>query len=300
MEQRCPECEAPVTSGTDTDRISAWISGHSTLTLSLATFLFVMFQVFKASGYEVNTSIELVRAAGLASITLGVLLVQLPELLLLLVLGGSLWILLAAPADFPPMDRTAMRRRQALPTDSRLPPVFVLITVLVVSFYTSPWPLFLLSGGIALLCVVGAYKSKVLRFVGGRRILAWLVAVTPSGGRRSVAVIVALGIFVALITIQRPTIWVPAERVSMPGRPDVAAYVIAEDGGWTTLLDIRQHTVTRARADLISGREICAIDFAEAKLFSRTVRFRAPQLQHATLTGSLPASATPACPPAPS
>jgi len=155
---RCRHCQVEFGSPDDGEVINGWIRSHPTIAASLATFLYVAFQIFKAGDFEVNTTVELLRAGGLTSILLGVLLVQLPIELVLLNLAVCWW-LLSMPAG---RGRTSAGR----PTGSHRPALAAIGGLLVLSFYVTPWPFFTLS---AVLSAAAVHVST--RWLGHARVV---------------------------------------------------------------------------------------------------------------------------------
>jgi hypothetical protein len=278
--------------------VSRWVRSHPTLVVSLVTFLYVAFQIHKAAEFEVNTTVELIHAGGLTTVLIGVLLVQLPIELLLFTLVTAWWVIATTPVPEPairpaterkPTRSRPVPRLAGLAGDPRTPPKALLVALLVLSFYISPWPMFLLSAAVAAMAVTVAHRSGRGRVLGTRY------------ARRAIGV---LGAIALLILIQRPTIWVPAESVTTTDHGVIVGYVIAEDGQWTTLLTPRWTGraqpggggVFRQATSRITARQPCAIDFLEARLFDRVVRLRPVQLLGAVPDGALPESLTPPCP----
>ena len=276
---RCRHCQVEFGSPDDGEVINGWIRSHPTIAASLATFLYVAFQIFKAGDFEVNTTVELLRAGGLTSILLGVLLVQLPIELVLLNLAVCWW-LLSMPAG---RGRTSAGR----PTGSHRPALAAIGGLLVLSFYVTPWPFFTLS---AVLSAAAVHVST--RWLGHARVVR--------SARVAMAILVATSI---LVLVQRPTIWVPAENVTLGPDGTVVAYVISDDGRWTTLLTPQwtghlrpgANSIVRVPTDRITAREPCAIDFLESRLFSRVLRLRPVQLVRAFSERRLPRPLTPPC-----
>ncbi|MFL6137302.1 MAG: hypothetical protein ACJ74O_05810 [Frankiaceae bacterium] len=247
--RRCWFCQSDL----DESLANRWLSSHPTLAVSLATFLYVAFQVYKASDYEVNTTTELVRASGLSAILVGVLLVQLPLELLLLTLAAAWWM--------------SQRGQGAVATS-----VVLVLVLLTIGFFASPWPI------VLAMVVVPVAAALARAYLKGRPLKAFRASLILLMG----ACILYLG--------ARPTIWVPAERVETDDRGTIVAYVIASDGDWTTLLTPRwtgyltkgANSVVRERTRNVASRTLCAIDFAEARNFSQSLRLRPAQL----LTGN--------------
>lgn len=297
--QRCPECAEDIRTeatkcrfcGTRFDElrepelISRWIRTNSTLALSLTTFLFVVFQVAKASGFEVNTIEELLHSSGLASIVIGVLVAQLPLLLMLLSLASSWWILAASRAtrlrEITPA-RTSRLDHRTRTADPRIPPLLFLVSLFIVSFYTTPWPLFLFSTAAAVSSSWLSYRREAGHPDAQRT------------DRRVRRALVACSLFFLLIMLQRPTIWFASERLDTSEHTTVVGYVINGGDGWVTLL-APDHRIIRLRAETIVGRRPCALEFAEGRLFGRVLRLRPIQLPSAVRRGDIPKSLTPAC-----
>jgi hypothetical protein len=273
---RCRYCQADVRTQSQGEFITTWVRGHSTLALSLVTFLFVVFQIYKAAGFEVNSTVELLRAGGLSTIVVGVLLVLLPIEMVLMSLAGSWWIL--AAAESVQGDAAGTRRR--LDLDPRTAPALVLAALALLGFWTSPWPLWLLC-----LVVSGTAVWLAVRRAGAGTI----------GARRLRRVIVALAVGFGFLLLQRPTIWVPAEKLSLRDGDPVVAYVIDYEGGWATLLT-PDHRLLRISTTRVADRELCAVEYLEARLFDRVLRLRPAQVIGAISSGSLPESLTPPCP----
>lgn len=273
---RCRHCMADLRTQSHSEFITTWIRGHSTLSLSLVTFLFVVFQIYKAAGFEVNSTVELLRAGGLSTIVVGVLLVLLPIELVLMSLAGSWWILAAAdsvePDPLNPMKRFEL--------DPRTAPALVLASLVVLGLWTNPWPLWLI-------CVV---VSALAVWFAVRR--AGSAGTRPRWFRRT---IVVLAVVFGFLLVQRPTIWVPAEKLSLREGDHVVAYVIEYEGAWATLLT-PDHKLVRIETGRVTDRELCAVEYEEARLFDRVLRLRPVQVVGAIADRSIPESLTPPCP----
>jgi hypothetical protein len=89
--------------------------------------------------------------------------------------------------------------------------------------------------------------------------------------------------------------WATAEKVSATDRGIVVAYVIADDGAWTTLLT-PDHRVLRERATRIVRRDLCALDQLESRLFADILWLRPAELPDTIANHAIPPSHTPPCP----
>jgi predicted RNA-binding Zn-ribbon protein involved in translation (DUF1610 family) len=286
---KCRHCAYDFTGPREGEAISRWIRSNPTLTLSLATFLYVSFQIFKAADFEVNTTVELLRAGGLTSILVGVLLQQLPLEIMLLSLAGCWWLISSARGVPAWGASDGARGSRVIPDDPRTGPVAFLVAVLVLSFYASPWPLFLLSTVLTTVAVAVAYRRRE-----GRRPI----------GRYTRRILVLISVLSFLALVQRPTIWVPAEAITTTDHGTIVAFVIADDGTWTTLLTPQwsgylptgHNSVARERTENITSRQLCAMYLLEAQLFSRVIRLRPVQIIPAISQRSLQDPLTPRCP----
>ena len=114
----------------------------------------------------------------------------------------------------------------------------------------------------------------------------------------------AVALFFLYLTIERPAIWVPLESVTTTDRGTFIAYVVAEEGGWTTMLTPRwldrprpgPGSVFREQTDHITARQTCSLDIYDAQTFSRALRIRAYQVITVVRQGKLPPALTPPCP----
>lgn len=284
----CRHCLLPLEDPPSGEFISRWIQANPALTASLATFLYVVFQIYKSGEFEVNTTVELLRAGGITSILVGVLLVQLPVELVLLCLVGCWWLIGVAPARRVAAPAGAGRWPRLTTGDARSTPLVLIGAVLVLSFYTNPWPFFLLSVGVAAVAVALAFRPG-----GGGR--------AAGHTRRVIAVLVGLAF---LILVQRPTTWAPSESITTEDQRTIVGYVVADDGKWTTVLTPRwtgrltpgDNSVRRIPTESITRREPCALEFLEARLFDQVLRLRPAQLPGVLRDGALPRPLTPPCP----
>jgi hypothetical protein len=258
--------------------------------VSLAGFLYVTFQIYKAADFEVMTTVELLRAGGISDILIGVFLVQFPFELLLITLAVCWWLISAVPAT--PREITvprSMRHPGWIAKDPRTPPQVILAALLILGFYTTPWPLYLVAAVATVIAVTIAHRRRATNGRVGARM------------RRTLIVISGL---VFIIMVQRPTIWVPLESITTSDRGTLVAYVIAEEGPWTTLLTPQwtrqlepgQNSVLRERTDRVTARKLCAVDLLEARLFTRVLRLRPAQLISAVQQRAVPEPLTPPCP----
>lgn len=267
--------------------LNRWVRSHPTIVVSLATFLYVAFQVHKAGDFEGVTTLEIIHSSSLTSILVGVLLVQLP-LELLILTGVACWWLLATGAMVH-RGYAAKRPRPALLADPRTLPQIVLTVLLLLLFFTSPWLNFALALTIAVIVAVIARRHRPF----AARFTRWVSRV-----------VVGLVILLVLWLLERPTTWVPLERVTITGNTTLVGYVIAADGQWTTILSPRwtarlapgQNTLRRVPTKEVLTRATCRLSLAEDKIFGQVVRLRTPQLIAAVRDGALPTPLTPLCP----
>ena len=278
---KCRYCQFEFVGPSEGEIISGWIRSHPTVTLALVTFLYVTFQVYKAGDFEVN--VELIRSSGLTSILTGVLLQQLPFLLLLLGFGACWWLISFTPGlpALAPEGGSGLNPRMVA-TDPRIAPQVLLAALLVMGFYTIPWPLFLVSVLSSVTAVVIAHRRK-----DGRRWTAILA-------RRAMALLSVL--LVGWLVYTHATIWVPSENVTTEERGTVVAFVIAENDQWTTLLtpqwtgylDPRENSVLRLPTRSITARELCSMNLLEAQVFGRVLRLRPVQIVDALEQRKMP------------
>jgi len=259
---------------TELPDFARWLDQHFAVALSLATFLFVVFQVAKEAGFQINTVVALIKAESLASIVIGVLIAQLTLFVMLLTLVSSYWLLSAAGARRASVDDTATSRR----TDIRIVPLLLVIGLLLIGFYTTTWPLFIILMALVVPVVVWAYRHEA--GAGGGKVLRWVT-------------IVAI-VIVGLLMMARPSIWLPAENISTTDRGLVVGYVVEDQGGWTTILT-PTHQLLRERSDAIDGREVCALGSLESRLFNQLWRLRPEEALAAWVHGALPEPLTPPC-----
>ncbi|MFI6102150.1 zinc ribbon domain-containing protein [Lentzea sp. NPDC051213] len=285
--RRCRYCQHGFDDHAEGLALNRWIRSHPTIVVSLATFLYVAFQVHKAGDFEGVTTLEIVHSSSLTSILVGVLMVQLP-LELLILTGVTCWWLLATGAMVH-RGHVARRSKPLLLADPRTLPQIVLTVLLLLLFFTSPWLNFALALAVAVTVAVIARRRRPFT----TRFMKW--------SRR---VVVGLVIVLVLWLLERPTTWVPLERITIAGNTTLVGYVIAADAQWTTVLSPRwtgrlapgQNTLRRVPTKEVQTRATCRLSLAEDKIFGRVVRLRAPQLIAAARDGALPAPLTPLCP----
>jgi hypothetical protein len=116
--------------------------------------------------------------------------------------------------------------------------------------------------------------------------------------------LLVVGVVFLGILIQRRAIWVPLESIETSDHGTFAAYVVAENDEWTTVLTpkwidrrmpggaplYREHTKN------IASRGPCALDLYEAKTVDLVFRLRPLELIDFLWTGSKPKPQTPSCP----
>jgi hypothetical protein len=285
---RCRHCRSDLPRPGGDAVFRGWIRAHEGLIIALATFLYAALQVYKAADFEVNAMKELLTSAGPTTIIVGAFLIQLPLELLLLSLTCCWWLTsIARTVRDPDSASRRMLRRGA--DDARNLPEVVLAALLVMSFFTSPWPFFLLSCALSVISVLLAHSRNAASGAIGLNI------------RRS---IVAVGVFAFIYLVQSPTMWLSIESVTTKDRGTLVGYVVSEDGQWTTILTPRwlgraapgDNILTRIRSDTVAAREPCAATMAEARLFSPLLRLRPVQLVPASRQGHLPPPRTRPCP----
>jgi hypothetical protein len=139
---KCRYCQSEISQPSGSAFIGRWIRSHPALAVSLAGFLYVAFQIHKAADFEVMTTVELLRAAGVTAILTGVFRVQLPFELLLLTFAACWWLISAVPATPRKMiGPRSVKHLGWIVKDPRTAPQVILAALLILGFYTSPWPL---------------------------------------------------------------------------------------------------------------------------------------------------------------
>jgi hypothetical protein len=91
-------------------------------------------------------------------------------------------------------------------------------------------------------------------------------------GRKAITVQFYLVLAVSIIALTPSLIgssmWLPAERVSLQGQPAVIAYVLDDDGDWSSLLRDSDRIILRVTTKSITHRDICRV------IGNTKVRFR--------------------------
>lgn len=284
----CRYCGHEFDSDADGLVVTRWIRAHPAVTTTLAMFLYVAFQIHKAGDFEVVTTVELLHSGSLPVILAGVVLVQLPLELLILSIFASWWLFATGEMvnkAYAPL-RSAVTRSPML-SDPRTLPQSVLVAVVLASFYTSPWPFFLLAFVVGSAATIIARRRKVYR----RGMSVWAPRVLAAG--ISVLFLIMLG---------RPTSWVPAEAVTTTSGQVLSGYVVSADGDWTTLLTPRwtgrlepsENSLRRVPSADVTARETCVFSYDEA--FGTVTRLRTLQLISVAFGGPWPVGMTPSCP----
>jgi hypothetical protein len=285
----CRHCRFEFDATPDTQRYGRFFTAHATLAVSVAAFLYAVFQAYKVSDFEQPG--ELLRSAGLTTILVGVFLVELPLIVILGVLGMC-WMLISAARSERVLARYGPSgERSRVPSDPRTVPTFLIAALLVIAFYTTPWTIFLLSLVIYIGTLLIAYRRHRRERALGRY-TRWLI------------VVVAL--FFAYFLLEREAIWVPEETVVTTNQGTIVAFVIQADETWTTLLTPQWAGIHRPDRDIVSRirttdvitREPCARDYFEGSYLPRSARLRPVQLWSVYVVnhGVLPEPLTPRCP----
>jgi hypothetical protein len=292
----CPRCAEDIKAGAEVCRycgyqfvvqpqappIGRWIRTNSTVAISLATFMFVVFQLAKLAGFEVNTIVAILHAESLPAIVIGALVAQLPLFLLVLIVISCWWLLAAAKARH--QQRNAPRsdpRIQRLSEESLnplVPPRLLLLVLLFISFFTTPWPLFVLGLILAFASVLAGRPSRS----------------PPIRSRLVPRILLGTGVVLLVVMLLRTSIWLPAENIDVTGQGYVVGYVVDEEGGWTTILT-PTHRILRVETSSIQLREVCALESVESRLLDRPLRLRPAQLLSAIVRRQLPMPLIPPC-----
>jgi hypothetical protein len=298
--RHCPQCFEVISSkaricrychsdiqASESQALSQWLRSHPTLTIALATFLYVTFRVYEAADFDVNNMLRILHASGLTTILIGVLLVQLPAELLLLILAACWWLHSAATdaaQSSPPGTRA-----ESLLTGSRTSPVLLLGIFIFLSYVIVSWPFFLISlliVGITLFISRRAMKTRSntteTKPISRKRGLVRFITL-----RRS---LVVLAIAVLFYAIDGPAIWVDAETITTTDHGEIVGYVIDDSGTWTTILTptwtgfLRHgNSVIMEKAENITKRELCAITIPQPSIFGLKM-YRPIQLWQAWIT----------------
>lgn len=269
-----PADTPPSSTASMTDPVAESIRGQFTLAISVMTLLFVAFQLSRVSGSEGSTMLTLLHSAGPGSVVTGVLVSQFPLVLSILMLGTTWWLW--------------ERWRKKL---NRLPPLMLILALLFIAFFTTPWPFFL----IPCLVLVIASLSHMRHSRKARREMD-VGDLRKFEGRIAVITLSAIGFLVATLLL-RPSVWLPPETVSFADGTRLIGYLIGEEGSWTTIL-LADGRIAIRRSSEIDDRQVCALE-GTSELASHVekpfLRLRMPQAVVALLTGEYPRPITPPC-----
>ena len=280
----CRYCHSDLHVESQSQVLSEWLRAHPTLTISLATFLYVTFRVYQAADFDVNNMLKILQASGITPILIGVLLVQLPAELLLLTLAACWWLHSAASdrSDGSPAGAST----EPLLAGSRALPALLLAILILLSYVIIPWPFFVMS-----LLVVG---STLLISRRTMKMRSDATTAEPARSRRILVrfitfrrLLLALAVAVLVYAIGSPAIWVDAEMVTTTDHGEIVGYVIADSDGWTTILTptwtgYLQHgnSVILEKTANITKRQLCAITIPQPSIFGIKM-YRPIQLWHA-------------------
>jgi hypothetical protein len=217
--------------------LAGFLSQHFTLVVSLAVFSFIFLKVLAASRYSTATALALVQAAGATQVIMGIVLGLFTLLLTLIVLA-----IVGARALKVRMPTWTV----ALAGIAGLGIVFL-----------PPWPTALINV-VALLIVAPLLRWLRSDILGPER----AGRTNRGGATRSSSSQLPLFTLIALLgtlvlsTALSPTMWLPAERMTI-GDETVVGYVLSEEAGWTTLLNERTRNVSRVRSETLLSRQVC-------------------------------------------
>jgi hypothetical protein len=281
----CHYCRSAVRDPGESRVFGDWLRSHSTLTVSLATFLYVAFRVYEAADFDVNNMLRILHANGLSSILVGVLLVQLPAELLLLTLAACWWLYSAA-SDAALTSHP--NGRAHFTAGSRTLPLLLLAALVALSYTIIPWLFFLASLSVIAITIVISFRVMTPKH-GPAPPNATPASTRPRRItlRRS---LLSIGVVVLLYAISGPAIWVDAENITTSDNGNIVGYVIDDSGSWTTILTptwtgyLHQgNSVTMEETDHIVKREPCAITIPQPSILGIKM-YRPIQIWHAWMS----------------
>lgn len=267
----CHYCRSAIRDPGESQIFSNWLRSHPTLTVSLATFLYVAFRVYEAADFDVNNMLRILHANGLSTILVGVLLVQLPAELLLLTLAACWWLYSAA--SDAAVTSPSSRRVRHFVAGSRTLPLLLLAILIALSYTIIPWLFFLASLFVIAITIVASYRVMM-----SKHDHAPPTATTAPTRSRSIVTLrrsfLLIGLAVLFYAISGPAIWVDAENITTTDRGNIVGYVIDDSGPWTTILTptwtgyLHQgNSVTMEKTDHIVKRQLCAITIPQPSIF---------------------------------
>jgi hypothetical protein len=204
---------------------------HITLLITVVISFWVLLKLLAVSKFRPETAQALLQSAGATQVIMGVFLAGLATLLWsIAMLALQFWVL----------------------STERTSPYHVAGVVLGVSgaVLITPWPFAVLYGASALILsgLALAIRRKRRQTPDGSEM--------PKGLRRWA--ILSIGFFLLLHAVGGQ-MWLPSERIDRAGQDDFIGYVVAHDGGWTTILQDQGRVVLRFPTVSITGLQLCEL-----------------------------------------
>ena len=241
-----------------------WLE-HVGAAIGLFSLTAIAARVLIVSDYSSDTARALIQETGAVNVGLGAMVELLP------VVAGFLW-----SVGVVVQLHLAFRRQQAS-TPAQWMGLAVMTTV---------------AAGLAPLMYLASFLVLSL--------LMWQASApnqTPNRGWSLrgpwMAVVATFMALMLMYGIASRTPWLPAERIDLQGRPQLTAYVLAEDHGTLTVLRERPRTVTRIDRDLVEDRAICLIEGEEPPAWAAWGQYPLARLVSAGTEPEYPACPTP-------
>jgi hypothetical protein len=231
-------------------------------TLLLFTLFFV--KAFVVGYFDITVALSIVSSSGLLSVIVGTMTSALP---IIAAIGLLFWVIF-----LPSLLRLIYYRASQAPDNvSRdiqlITTAGLTILLVAIPIFTSPQDLFTTALWLGTLAGVLIYghtwwwtRRRLARSDFAQDPNAWSRAgdhLADVEARRLGAAFLAFGLGIFFVAILLPQMWLPAERIVLRGS-SVIAYVLEDDGDWTSLLLEEDRSIMRVKSDLIQSRTICA------------------------------------------
>ena len=218
-------------------RVLRSLIGKEPALITALLFSFVVIKVIWIARGDIPTALGVFDSAGLATVIAGGLLSAFP-LISAVVLGIAAFEL----------SRTVSFTKNSPIIRAPDKSLWVIgLAAAVGCFFLTPWPIMVYGAGLGLL------SGVALRFASKVRIKA--KAKKGLGIAASVVLLIASSFLVLNPLLY--AVWLPHEKLTLRGQPQMVGYVLSDSNGWVSLLRTGERRIYRFRSEDVTARALC-------------------------------------------
>jgi hypothetical protein len=217
-------------------RVLRGLMGKEPALITALLFSFVVIKVIWIARGDIPTALGVFDSAGLATVIAGGLLSVFP-LISAVVLGIAVFEL-----------SRSVSFTKTFPFISAPDKSFWVIglAATVGCFFLTPWPIMVYGAGLGFLSGVAWRFASKVRNAKVKKGL---------GIAASVALLIAFSFLVLNPLLY--AVWLPHEKLTLRGQPQMVGYVLSDSNGWVSLLRTGERRIYRFRSEDVTARALC-------------------------------------------